>query len=212
MKYLQLTLRDFFWLTIVVGLTIGIVIERNHVRSLRVYQGKAQWWEEATKKFAEEVEKQTGIKADFQEGSGGRVANSGLIFLFDNGSTSSSATLWTIPIQCWSTEDKSYDWPTGMQDLNMMLLVAPGLAVGLLIATNPKGELKRQAAAVKMRPYAGLWIIVGDGSGGGVWKLSFGRSVPSNPVPVAWCCLRLELLAVQASTTRPGYNIACLAT
>jgi hypothetical protein len=155
MKYLQFTLRDFFWLTIVVGLTVGIVIERNEVRALRMYQQKAQWWEDEAKDFAKEVEKQTGIKTDFQEGAG--TNSSGGISM----TTGPGTRLWTTSVYVRSTEDKSYSWPTGMLDLNMMLIAAPCLAVVFLISTNPKGALKRQAAAVKMRPYAGLWIVVG---------------------------------------------------
>jgi hypothetical protein len=158
MKYLQFTLRDFFWLTIVVGLTVGIVIERNQVRALRVYQGKAQWWEEAAKRFAEEVEKQTGIKADFQEGAGS--SSSGAIAMRNIGG--SLATPWPISVNVRSTEDKSYSWPTGMYDLNMVLIFGPIVLIGSLIESIRGGERKRQAQALlyaKMRPYAWVWAI-----------------------------------------------------
>jgi hypothetical protein len=155
MKYLQFTLRDFFWLTIVVGLTVGIVIERNQVRALRVYQQKAQWWEDKAKDFAKEVETRTGLKTQFlDEASSSQLGGM-------NFRTIPRDVIWSTTVPSWSTNDSSYSWPTGMKDLNIQLVAAPFWIVFFLFTTAPRNEQQRQQEALfnaRIRPY--LWIMV----------------------------------------------------
>jgi len=63
---MQFPLRDFFWLTIVIGLVIGIAIEHKRVRDLSGYQGQAEWWEKAARKLGEHLHEKTGETFDFQ--------------------------------------------------------------------------------------------------------------------------------------------------
>jgi hypothetical protein len=154
MKYLQFTLRDFFWLTIVVGLTVGIVIERNEVRALRVYQQKAQWWEDAAKDFAKEVEARTGLKTEFLDEASSRQLR-GMNYW-----TAPRDVIWFSAVPSWSTNDSSYSWPTGMKDLNIQLVAAPLWIVFFLVITAPRNEQQRQQEAIinaRMRPY--FWML-----------------------------------------------------
>jgi hypothetical protein len=63
---MQFPLRDFFWLTIVIGLTIGIAIERKRAQGLSGYQGQAEWWEKAARELGDHLQEKTGETFDFQ--------------------------------------------------------------------------------------------------------------------------------------------------
>lgn len=43
----RLPLRDFFWLTIVIGLSALIVVEHKRTRALSEHPGRAEWWSRA---------------------------------------------------------------------------------------------------------------------------------------------------------------------
>jgi hypothetical protein len=63
---MQFPLRDFFWLSVVIGLTIGIAIEHKRVRDLSVQQGRAEWWEKAARELGDHLHEKTGETVDFQ--------------------------------------------------------------------------------------------------------------------------------------------------
>jgi hypothetical protein len=54
---MQITLRDCFWATIVIGLTIGLVIERRDVLALRGAQEEAESWKKSAEVLRTLVEK-----------------------------------------------------------------------------------------------------------------------------------------------------------
>jgi hypothetical protein len=63
---MQFPLRDFFWLSLVIGLTIGIAIEHKRVRDLTVYQGQAEWWEKAARELGEKLAQKSGNELHIQ--------------------------------------------------------------------------------------------------------------------------------------------------
>jgi hypothetical protein len=64
---MQFPLRDFFWLTVVIALAIGIAMEHKRVQEMSVHEGRATWWQKAAQKTAERLEKETGEKIRFDE-------------------------------------------------------------------------------------------------------------------------------------------------
>jgi hypothetical protein len=62
---MQFPLRDFFWLTVVIALAIGIVMEHKRVLEMSVHEGRAEWWQKAAQETAERLEKETGEKIQF---------------------------------------------------------------------------------------------------------------------------------------------------
>jgi hypothetical protein len=44
---LQFQLRDFFWLTVAIGLVCAIQVEHNRSRQLSQHEGRAEWWQRA---------------------------------------------------------------------------------------------------------------------------------------------------------------------
>jgi hypothetical protein len=64
---MQFPLRDFFWLTVVIALVIGIAMERKRVQELSGYQGRAEWWEKAARGLGEKFEEKTGQPVHIEE-------------------------------------------------------------------------------------------------------------------------------------------------
>jgi hypothetical protein len=124
---MQLTLRDYFWLTIVVGLAIGIVIEHYDVRALRHFEGKAQWWEQAARQMGEKAGEKDGLVPDFKE-----FKHWGLKKHKDD-------EVWQEVdfMHLWGTEDKEQTIVTGHWDLDFLLL--------LLIVVAPLSALLAMA-------------------------------------------------------------------
>ncbi|WP_425617491.1 hypothetical protein NA78x_001169 [Anatilimnocola sp. NA78] len=52
---MQLTLRDYFWLMLVLGLSIGILIETKDLQTAQEWQAKAEYWRQAAEKAAERL-------------------------------------------------------------------------------------------------------------------------------------------------------------
>jgi hypothetical protein len=64
---MQFTLRDVFWATLVVGLTIGIVIEHNDMVALKGWKEQATWWQEAAQTLGHRLQqKGETVKLDEQ--------------------------------------------------------------------------------------------------------------------------------------------------
>lgn len=126
---MQFTLRDFFWLTIVIGLVIGILIEHADVRSMHGAQKRAQWWEWAARQMGEKAAKE-GTKPYFDElKSAGFKNEQGLIVIDD------ATNLW-FPV--YIHRDPDADSFTGHRDLDLVLFLAGVIApvsvlTGLLI-------------------------------------------------------------------------------
>jgi hypothetical protein len=124
---MQFTLRDFFWLTIVIGLVIGILIEHADVRAMHGAMEKARWWEWAARQMGKQAAKE-GTEPYFRElDSAGFKNEEGLILIEE------SQSFW-IPVHS-HPDAKSI---TGHRDLDLVLLllvaVAPiSLLVGLVI-------------------------------------------------------------------------------
>lgn len=124
---MQVTLRDFFWLTIVIGLAIGILIEHADVRVMHGAMEKARWWEWAARQMGKQAAKE-GTEPYFKElNSAGFKNEEGLIL------TEESQNFW-IPIHS-HPDAKSF---TGHRDLDfvlaLVLVIAPlSLLVGLVV-------------------------------------------------------------------------------
>jgi hypothetical protein len=63
---LQITIRDCFWATLVVGLTIGLVVERNDVTRLRGFEQQASLWKQSAEKLRDLMERD-GYKVKLEE-------------------------------------------------------------------------------------------------------------------------------------------------
>lgn len=122
---MQFATRDFFWLTIVIGLVIGILIEHADVRALHGSQERAQWWEQAARWMGAKAA-QTGEEPYFNElrGVGFREQGDEILKQYES-----------IPGRIGTHPD--HESVTGHQDLDrvlLLILVVPiALAIGWLI-------------------------------------------------------------------------------
>jgi hypothetical protein len=153
---MQFPLRDFFWLTVVIGLAIGITIEHKRVLDLSRYEGDAQWWEKAARGLAEKFEQQTGQPVKFDarksivimshvEGQEVRVG--------PNKTAVRGATPWpadrVYPGYVRDTHERDMSWLTGFGDLDMILA---GLVLG-----GPIGAISYYCAKKPLPSVPGIW-------------------------------------------------------
>ncbi len=118
---MQLTLRDFLWATVVIGLAIGIVLEHRDVRALKPFQGKAEWWEKAARSLGEVYEEKTGLKPEFKEMDDIDLRRKDGLLQVD-------FSLSRRSFHVRPTDERQGAWLTGHADLNMALILLTELA------------------------------------------------------------------------------------
>lgn len=142
---MQFPLRDFFWLSLVIGLAIGIAMEHKRVVALSVHEGRAQWWQKAAEETAERLEKATGESIQFQElkqldidiparvqqvpvvGENNEILRYHPVAIPGHKTTRS--------IYGWETRERRISFLTGMMDLDMWLFML-SISGLVLVATG----------------------------------------------------------------------------
>lgn len=171
---MQFPLRDFFWLSLVIGLTIGIAIERKQSMRLSVHEGRAQWWEKAAREIGERFEKATGEPVQFEEMKHLEISipNRMKTVRVRDSRGEIIETKDVVPgyqltsvVYVRDTRQRDLSWVTGMIDLDMFLLMlVTGGPFFLVYAYRNKGEqpltiANRDAPIWKEKPWFALWWV-----------------------------------------------------
>jgi hypothetical protein len=171
---MQFPLRDFFWLSLVIGLAIGIAMERKQSREQSVHEGRALWWEKAAREVAERLQKATGESIQFDEMKHLDItipAHVKSVTARGPGPGKTTIVEVNVPeyktrrgIYARDTRQRDFSWVTGMMDLDMYLLLlaigGPAFAVFLYLRKGKKFQtIADPDASTWKTPAWALFII-----------------------------------------------------
>lgn len=173
---MQFPLRDFFWLTVVIALVIGIAMERKRVQDLSGHQGRAEWWEKAARGLGKKFEEKTDQPVHFEELKSieiSRGPNPQRVKATDPLTGETEYFEVNLPPgvvdhvhtgYVRDTRERDMSWVTGLVDLDFFLVtfvvVGPVLAIYLLRRKGPlPSVLNDPKAEIWKRPRFILFMI-----------------------------------------------------
>jgi hypothetical protein len=137
---MQFTLRDVFWATLVVGLTIGIVIEHNDMVALKGWKEQAAWWQHAAQMLGDRLQ-QKGETVELDEDN---------LHVIDATGTTALSREKGSNWQGWQT----ISWLTGHVELDWFLAIGTPVLIlfGLLFWWAQRYRAKHPVAVPDFKP------------------------------------------------------------